>query len=291
MRNLSEALDHRVLLCDGSLARQLRAYDLDEARDLLGAPEGLEALNLTRSRLLRNLHIAYLEAGADVVRTNTLAASPLTLQRFDLGESAFCINYSAAEIACEAVDAVPGQGRRRFVLGVVRDQGWDEAPKAIEAAVSVQVEGLLAGGADGIALDILAGTGRARIFLKGAQRAKQRLGASAPVFLQRSPGGGEFSEAMQALADGIIDYRHGPASQAQRARGDWLETAIQEEGINLLGGGGTPEDTTRLDAALRAQAEDGLRPTTAWRRDPARDETEPASSTLYRELEPAQAYG
>lgn len=288
MRNLAEALDRRVLLWDGSLARQLRAHDLDEARDFLGAPEGIEALNLTRARLLRDLHIAYLEAGADVVRTNTLAASPLTLQRFDLGESAFCINYAAAETACEAVDAVPGQGRRRFVLGMVRDQGWDEAPKAIEAAVSVQVEGLLAGGADGIALDILAGTGRARIFLKGAQRAKQRLGAGAPVFLQRSSGGGKFSEAMLALADGVIDYRHGPALQAQRARGDWLEAAIQEEWINLLGGGGTPDDTARLDTALRAQAEDGLRPTTAWRRDPARDESEPASSTLYPELEPAQ---
>ncbi len=287
MRTLSEALDHRVLLCDGSLARQLRAHDLDQARDFLGVPDGIEALSLTRARLLRDLHIAYLEAGADVVRTNTLAASPLTLARFDLGESAFCINYSAAEIACEAVDTVPGQGRRRFVLGVVRDQGWDEAPKVIEDAVSVQVEGLLAGGADGIALDLLAGTGRARIFLTGARRAKERLGARAPVFLQRNPGGAEFSEAMHALADGIIDYRHGPAAP-ERARRDWLEAAIQEEWINLLGGGDTPADTARLDAALRAQAEDGLRPVTAWRRDPARDETEPASSTLYPELEPAQ---
>ncbi len=283
MRTLSEALDHRVLLSDGSLARQLRAHDLDEARDLLGAPDGIEALSLTRARLLRDLHIAYLEAGADVVRTNTLAASPLTLQRFGLGESAFCINYSAAEIACEAVDTVPGQGRRRFVLGVVRDQGWDQAPKVIEDAVSVQVEGLLAGGADGIALDMLAGTGRARVFLTGARRAKERLGAHAPVFLQRNPGGAEFSEAMRALADGVIDFRHG-----QAGRKGWLEAAIQEERINLLGGGDTPADTARLDAALRAQAEDGLRPVTAWRRNPARDETEPASSTLYPEVEPAQ---
>ncbi len=288
MRTLAEALDHRVLLCDGSLARQLRAHDLDEARDLLGAPDGIEALSLTRARLLRDLHIAYLEAGADVVRTNTLAASPLTLARHDLGESAFCINYSAAEIACEAVDTVPGQGRRRFVLGVVRDQGWDQAPKVIEDAVSVQVEGLLAGGADGIALDMLAGTGRARVFLTGARRAKQRLGASAPVFLQRNPGGSEFSQAMRALADGVIDFRHGQAAPGQRARGDWLEAAIQEERINLIGGGDTPADTARLDAALRAQAEDGLRPVTAWRRNPARDETEPASSTLYPELEPTQ---
>jgi hypothetical protein len=270
MRTLSEALDRRVLLCDGSLARQLRAHDLDQARDLLGVPDGIEALSLTRARLLRDLHIAYLEAGADVVRTNTLAASPLTLQRFELGESAFYINYSAAEIACEAVDSLPGQGRRRFVLGVVRDQGWDQAPKAIEDAVSVQVEGLLAGGADGIALDLLAGTGRARMFLTGARRAKERLGASAPVLLQRNPGGAEFSEAMRALADGVIDFRHGPAAPDRRARGDWLEAAIQEERINLLGGGDTPADTARLDAALRAQAEDGLRPATRPNPPPAR---------------------
>jgi methionine synthase I (cobalamin-dependent) len=281
MRTLSEALDQRVLLCDGAMARQLRAHDLDEARDFLGMPEGIEALSLTRTRLLRDLHIAYLEAGADVIRTNTLAASPLTLARFDLGESAFYINYSAAEAACEAVDAVPGRGRRRFVLGVVRDQGWDVAPKTVEQAVSVQVEGLLAGGADGIALDVLAGTGRARMFLNGARRAKARLGARAPVFLQRNPGGAEFSEAMGALADGVIDFRHGPTSVDSRGRRGWLEAAIQEERINLLGGGDTPHDTARLDAALRAQAEDGLRPTTAWRRNPTRDETEPASSTLY----------
>ncbi len=283
MRTLSDALDHRVLLSDGSLARQLRARDLNEARDFLSAPNCIEALSLTRARLLRDLHIAYLEAGADVIRTNTLEASPLTLQRVGLGESAFCMNFSAAEVACEAVDAVPGQGRRRFVLGVVRDQGWDEAPKVIEEAVSVQVEGLLAGGADGIALDMLAGAGRARVFLIGARRAKERLGARAPVFLQRNPGGAEFSEAMRALADGVIDFRHGQAH-----RGGWLEAAIQKDRINLLGGGDTPEDTARLDAALRAQAEDGLRPVTAWRRNPARDETEPASSTLYPELEPVR---
>lgn len=283
MRSLFEALDHRVLLSDGALARQLRGHDLDERRDFLGAPDCIEALSLTRARLLREIHVAYLKAGADVIRTNTLAASPLTLARYDLGESAFCINYSAAEIACEAVDTVPGRGRRRFVLGVVRDQGWDEAPKLIEEAVSTQVEGLLAGGADGIALDLLAGTGRTRMFLRGAQRAKERLDARAPVFLQRNPGGAEFSEAMRALADGVINFRHG-----QTGRSGWLETAILEERVNLLGGGDTPKDTARLDAALRAQAEDGLRPVTQWRRDPARDEVEPASSVLYPELEPAQ---
>ncbi|MEX0759210.1 MAG: homocysteine S-methyltransferase family protein, partial [Tistlia sp.] len=146
MRTLIEAIDQRVLLTDGSLARQLRGAQLNVARDLNGVEDCLELLNLTRAQLVRESHRAYLRAGADVIRTNSLQASPLSLARWDLADQAFYLNYAAAELACEAVDSVPGRGRRRFVLGVVRDQGWDAAPAELEAAVAVQVEGLLAGG-------------------------------------------------------------------------------------------------------------------------------------------------
>lgn len=291
MRNLSEALDQRVLLTDGSAVRQLRAHKLDLERDLYGAAEYISLLNLTRAPLVRAAHIGYLEAGADVIRTNTLESSPLSLQRYGLGDEAFYINYSAAQIACEAVDSVPGQGRRRFVLGVVRDQGWDVAPGIIDQAVATQIEGLLAGGVDGIALDLTPGTGRARLFLSGAQKAKERLGASAPVFLQEICGqeiSGEtaFSAQMHDMADGVICFRHG-----QTERADWLETAIRTQQVNLIGGGDTPQDTAKLDAFLRAQAEDGLRPATNWHRKEARDEAEPASSTLYPELAPVSYCG
>ncbi len=283
-RTFPEALDHRVLLSDGSVVRQIRAHDLDLKRDFFGARDCIEALNLTRARLVREVHVTYLEAGADVIRTNSLEASPLSLERHGLGEEAFCINYSAAEIACEAVDSVPGRGRRRFVLGVVRDQGWDVDPKTIEQAVFTQVEGLLAGGVDGIALDLVPGTGRTRMFLRGARLAKEHLGARAPVFLQRNAGGAEFSERMLALADGVIRARHGQAGRA-----NWLANAILKERVNLVGGGDTPEDTAELDRLLRSRAEDGMRPVTEWRRTSPLDEVEPASSTLYHEPDPAFA--
>lgn len=284
MRTLLEALDRRVLLSDGSAARQLRAHDLDLRRDLYGAEDCVDVLNLTRSRLVRDVHVAYLEAGADVIRTNTLEASPLTLQRHGLAEDAFCINYSAAQIACEAVDSVPGRGRRRFVLGVVRDQGWDVNPAMVEDAVLVQVEGLFAGGADGVALDIVPGTGRSRMFLRGARRAKERLRASAPVFLQRVAGTVEFSDRMRTLADGIIRFRHGQAGRA-----DWLDAEVLAQGVNLVGGGDRPEDTAALNQMLRARAEDGLRPFAPWQATAPLEETQPASSTLYPGPERARA--
>jgi len=284
MRTLREALDNRVLLSDGSAQRQLRAHELNPVRDLYGAEACIDVLSLTRAPLVRDVHIAYLEAGADVIRTNTLEASPLTLQAHGLAEDAFCINYSAAQIACEAVDSVPGRGRRRFVLGMVRDQGWDVPPAMVEEAVSIQVEGLIAGGVDGVALDIVPGTGRSRMFLRGAQRAKERLRSRAPVFLQRVAGATEFSDRMRALADGIIRFRNGQASRPNR-----LDTEVLAQGVNLVGGGDTPEDTAALDRLLRARAEDGLRPLAPWQAAALADEVQPASSTLYPAPERAVA--
>jgi len=280
MRTLTEALDTRVLLSDGLAQRQLRAHDLDLARDLYGVEGCIDVLNLTRSPLVRDVHIAYLEAGADVIRTNTPGASPLSLRAFGLAEDAFCINYSAGQVACEAVDSVPGRGRRRFVLGVVRDQEWDVPPATIEEAVSVQVEGLIAGGVDGVTLELVPGAGRTHMFLRGAQQAKDRLHSTVPVFLQRAAGAPEFSERMRVLADGGIRFHHG-----QTGRPGWLDSEVLAHGVNLVGGGTCPEDTVALNRLLRARAEDGLRPRSTGQAD----EVQPASSTLYPAPERAVA--
>jgi len=280
MRTLHEALDQRVLLADGSLARRLRSLDLDPRRDYWGATDCVEVLNVTRATLVREGHEAFLRAGADVIRTNTLAASPLSLARHGLADEAFAINPCAAQVACEAVDAVPGRGRRRFVLGVVRDQGWEAAPVEIEQAVALQVEALLSGGVDAVALDITPGVGRAPMFLRGARKAKALLGALAPVLLLRGDGTVEFSDHAHGMADGVVRYRHG-----QTTGSDWLARAIGDERVNLIGGGGTPADTATIDRLLRAASDDGLRPWTAWRRPAVVDEVTPPSSSLT--LDPA----
>lgn len=278
MRTIIEALDHRVLLTDGSLARQLQGVALNVKRDFYGAEGCNEVLNLTRAPLIRRIHRSYLEAGADVIRTNSLAAGPLSLAPLGLAEETFYINYSAAQIACEAVDSVPGRGRRRFVLGIVRDHGWDAAPAEVAQAVELQVQGLLAGGADGVVLDIVPGVGRAPMFLNGARRARETLKARASIFLQRGHGEVEFSERSLVQADALIRFRHGSAEKT-----DWLHPAILRDQVNLIGGGASPADTRKLDQMLRAEAEDGLRPRTAWQREGPIDEVDPASSQIHGE--------
>ncbi len=284
MRSIFEALDQRTLLADGSLARQIDQQALDLKRDLFGADGSLEVLNISRADLIRNLHKAYLVKGADVVRTNSLAAGYLSLAPLGFGDETFYINYAAAEIACEAVDSLPGRGRRRFVLGVVRDHGWEATPMEVAKSVEVQTQGLLAGGADGIVLDILPGAGRAPMFLNGAKRARAALKARAPIFLQSSAGAPEFSERSRGEADGVIRHRHGTADKR-----DWLLPAILEQGVNLIGGGASPADTAKLDAMLRQVAEDGTRPRTAWQRALPLDEVTPPSTLIRTDLSPALA--
>jgi len=276
MRTLLEALDRRVLLTDGAVSRYLRGLDLDKQRDFWGVEDCIEILNVTQAKKVRESYLAFLDAGADVIRTNTFDASPLSLARHGLGEHAFAINYLAAELAAQAVDSVPGRGRRRFVLGVVRDQGWDVAPLVLEQAVTTQVEALLAGGADGVTLDLTPGAGRAAIFLAGAQKAKMRTRSQAPLTLLCAAGAPEFSERAQSQADRVLRFAHG---HPQQATAEWLKRAIDLQGVSLIGGGVTPADTAQLDAQLRQKAEDGLRPWTSWARPADPDEVSVASTT------------
>ena len=125
-----EALAERVLLCDGAMGSRVQALDLDVERDFWGKENCTEVLNLSRPDLVRDIHRGYLEAGADMVETNTFGGSPLTLGEFDLGDRAEEINRIAAELAREAAEGW-SDGRDRYVIGSV---GPGTADRAVPAA-------------------------------------------------------------------------------------------------------------------------------------------------------------
>ena len=106
MDNYLAALDDRVLVFDGAMGTELMALELTN-EDFGGARyHGCnEALVLTRPDLIRRVHDAYLEAGADVVETDSFTASRLKLDEYGLGEKTPEVNRKAAEIARAACDA------------------------------------------------------------------------------------------------------------------------------------------------------------------------------------------
>jgi 5-methyltetrahydrofolate--homocysteine methyltransferase len=119
-----DALRDRVLVYDGAMGTQIMSFELDDAA-YGGAPyHGCnEALVLTRPELISDIHTAYLEAGADVLETDSFTASRLKLDEYGLGEKTIEINRRSAEIARDAADRFSTPDQPRFVAGSLGPTG------------------------------------------------------------------------------------------------------------------------------------------------------------------------
>src|SRR5579872_3669391 len=113
-----DALRDRVLVYDGAMGTQIMALELDDAA-YGGTPyHGCnEALVLSRPEIVSEIHSAYLEAGADVLETDSFTASRLKLDEYGLGEKTIEINRRSAEIARDAADRFATSSWPRFVAG------------------------------------------------------------------------------------------------------------------------------------------------------------------------------
>ncbi|HOW98170.1 MAG TPA: methionine synthase [Kiritimatiellia bacterium] len=146
-----------VFVMDGAMGTQIQARavpaDAWQGRDGCN-----ELLNVTAPDIIGSIHRAYFEAGSDAVETNTFGASPITLGEYELSGRAREINRAAARLAREAAASFTAPEKPRFVFGSIGpgtrlptlgQVGFDE----LRAALRVQIEGLLEGGADGILLE------------------------------------------------------------------------------------------------------------------------------------------
>src|SRR5947207_14660736 len=114
MRDFMEAVRSRVVVFDGGMGATLEQFDLT-SEDYGGLPGKChEALVLNRPDVIRGVHESMLDAGAEVVETDTFQASRMKLDEWGLGEHTLEINTKAAQIAREAA------GEERFVAGSLR---------------------------------------------------------------------------------------------------------------------------------------------------------------------------
>ena len=114
-----DALSTRVLIGDGAMGTQLQGYDLDVDKDFLGLEGCNEILNDTRPDVLREIHRAYFEAGADLVETNTFGCNLPNLADYGIEDRCQELAYKGVKIAREVADEMgPGpDGMPRFVVG------------------------------------------------------------------------------------------------------------------------------------------------------------------------------
>ena len=190
---LKSLIADRILIMDGAMGTQIQARNLGP-EDFGGEEyEGCnEYLNITRPDIIADIHRAYLEAGADLLETNTFGATALVLGEYGLAEHSRRINREAAVIARKVSDEMAERqpGRRTFVAGamgpttrtisVTGGLTFDE----LAADYHQQAAGLIEGGVDMVMLETSQDTINVKAGLEGIDRAFDELGITTPVAVQ-----------------------------------------------------------------------------------------------------------
>ncbi|MSQ11791.1 MAG: methionine synthase [Dehalococcoidia bacterium] len=188
---LKVLLTQRLVVLDGAMGTSIQERQLTAA-DFGGAQyEGCnEHLVLTRPDIIADIHRQFLEAGADVIETNTFGAAPIVLGEYGLAGRAREINRTAAEIARRAADEFSTPEQPRFVAGAMGPTTktlsltsgvtFDELAEAYQ----VQAEGLLEGGVDLLLLETTQDALNLKAALIGIDRAVASTGTLAPIAVQ-----------------------------------------------------------------------------------------------------------
>ena len=212
-------MNRRILVIDGAMGTQLQERDLT-AEDFGGAAfEGCnEMLVLTRPDVVEEIHLGYLEAGADIVETDSFGATGIVLADYGLAERAFEINRCAALIARKACDACATPERPRFVAGSMGPTTKSISVtggvtfSALSDAFQRQALGLLAGGADLLLLETAQDTMNLKAAADGIARAFATSGRRVPLMISGTiePTGsmlaGQGVEALYASVAHLEDH-------------------------------------------------------------------------------------
>ncbi|HEC12718.1 MAG TPA: methionine synthase, partial [Acidiferrobacteraceae bacterium] len=122
-----QALKERILILDGAMGTMIQRHKLDEAgyrgerfRDWASDLKGNnDLLSITQPEIILDIHSAYLQAGADIVETNTFNATSVSMADYNMEALVYELNLEATRLARQAADALTTPAKPRFVAGVL----------------------------------------------------------------------------------------------------------------------------------------------------------------------------
>ncbi len=206
LKALDEAASRRILILDGAMGTMIQRHKFEEAdfrgarftdhaKDLRG---NNDLLTLTQPDAIKAIHVAYLEAGADIIETNTFSSTTIAQADYGLEHLAFELNCEGARLARAAADEVAAKtGVRRFVAGSLgptnrtasispdvsnpgfRAVTFDE----LRAAYKEAALGLIAGGADILLVETVFDTLNAKAALYALEDAFDEVGTRFPIMI------------------------------------------------------------------------------------------------------------
>ena len=187
---IQEQLRKKILILDGAMGTMIQREDLT-ADDFGGeAYEGCnEMLVLTRPDVIRKIHELYLEAGSDIIETNTFGGTSVVLAEYDLQHRTEEINLAAVRLAREAADKYSTPEWPRYVAGAMGPTtktlsvtGGITFDELVESYYEEAVA-LLKGGVDVLLLETIQDTLNVKACSIGVRRAFQQLGTEVPVMI------------------------------------------------------------------------------------------------------------
>lgn len=205
--SIYEAIQKRILVLDGAMGTMIQRHKLEEA-DFRGErfknhPSPLKGnndlLSITRPDIILGIHRQYLEAGADIIETNTFSATTIAQADYHLEEAVYDINYQSARIARQAADEFTRKtpDKPRFVAGAmgptnktasispdVNNPGYRAITfDQLKEAYRQQAKALLEGGADLLLVETVFDTLNAKAALFAIQELFDQLGRQAPIMV------------------------------------------------------------------------------------------------------------
>jgi 5-methyltetrahydrofolate--homocysteine methyltransferase len=206
---LRSLLEQRILVLDGAMGTMIQRYKLREedyrgldrtkrfADHPIDVKGNNELLLLTRPEIIQEIHEQYLEAGSDIVETNTFGATRTAQADYGMADLAYEMNVEAARVARKACERFAKDGGRRFVAGAmgptpktasispdVNDPGARNVTFAdLALAYGEQARGLLDGGVDLLLIETIFDTLNAKAAIFAIEEEFERRGARVPIFI------------------------------------------------------------------------------------------------------------
>lgn len=190
--DIKKELQKRILVLDGAMGTAIQKYNLN-SDDYLGKKGCNEILNITRSDIIKDIHLKYIEAGADIIETNSFNCNKISLNEYGFSERAYEIAKRSAELAKEVTST---SEKKIYIAGSIgptnktltipsgknpydRDLEFDY----LKEAYSEQIEGLIDGGVDILLIETIFDGLNAKCAVISAEEVMKRKNINLPIMI------------------------------------------------------------------------------------------------------------
>lgn len=230
MEKLEDLLKNHILLLDGGMGTMIQSCNLSEydyrgkrfANCTFSQKGNHDLLSLTQAKIIQNIHEQYLEAGADIIKTNTFNAQRISMSEFGMENMVYEINRTASQLAVCAAKKFTTAHKPRFVAGSIgptarmvsilpKKNSFRNIDKdSLKSAYVEQIYGLMDGGCDILLLETVFDVQNANACLLAVDEVFKQKNRALPVMISANIDGSGRLLSGQSMKEFLMAVSHFP---------------------------------------------------------------------------------